>query len=339
MDNLDNILELIKFNEKTALKFNKVETKILSILNFKDFFEVLLTDIIISFQIPFVWLTVIEETDFSEMLDNIESKLVKNHLKLIKKDDFYQYIKDKTKPLLINDGLKKYSKFIQKDILKPVKSIAIAPISIDGKLIGSLNQGDISVSRFQPGIDTSLLEQLTLKVSLCLSNVTAHEKLKFLAYHDPLTGLLNRRIMETALKREFERTKRYNSPLSVIFSDLDNFKIINDKYGHDIGDKILIFIADSLKGNSRSTEIVSRFAGDEFVIILPETDLKAAKYYVQRAEDFFKTTPLKIGNEKLFISLSFGIASTDSDEASDALALLKIADEDLYVVKKEKKNI
>jgi diguanylate cyclase (GGDEF)-like protein len=338
MDKIDHILDLLKANEETALKFNNVEMKILSILDFKDFFEVLLTDIIKNFQIPFVWLTVLEGSNFSYMLESTNSNLVKNHLEFISEKEFHKHIGDNTKPLLINKNLKDYSKFLQKDISKSVKSIAIAPISLDGKLIGSLNHGDISVSRFQPGIDTSLLEQLALKISLCLSNVTAHEKLKFLAYHDPLTGLLNRRVMESELEREFERNTRYNHPLSVIFSDLDDFKDINDQYGHDVGDKVLVFIADNLKKHSRKTEIVSRFAGDEFVIILPETGSAAAKQFVLRAENFFKKNPFKIEDKGIIISLSFGIASTDVDNVSDGNLLLKRADEDLYDVKKRKKS-
>lgn len=338
MDKIDHILDLLKANEETAIKFNNVETKILSILNFKDFFEVLLTDIIINFQIPFVWLSVLEGTNFSRMLENTDSNLVKNHLKFISEKDFNMLIDDKAKPLLINKNIKHYSKFLQSDILKSVKSMAIAPISLDGKLIGSLNHGDISHSRFQPGIDTSLLEQLALKISLCLSNVTAHEKLKYLAYHDPLTGLLNRRVMESELNREFERTTRYNNPLSLIFSDLDDFKEINDRYGHDIGDKVLIFIANSLKRNSRKTEIVSRFAGDEFVIILPETGYKSAKQFALRAENYFKNNPFQTDGKDLYISLSFGIASTDVHKVKDGNLLLKKADENLYDVKKMKKS-
>ena len=125
--------------------------------------------------------------------------------------------------------MKPYQKLFPKNKKYYIQSIAVAPLSLDGDIIGSLNQADFSPLRFKPGIDTSLLEQLALKVSLCLSNVTAHEKLRFLAYHDPLTGLLNRRVMEVVLKREFARSKRYSRPLSLVFIDMDYFKQINDK--------------------------------------------------------------------------------------------------------------
>ena len=249
-----------------------------------------------------------------------------------------EIVANNTKPVLENDNLKPYYKLLPKESKYFIKSIAVAPITLDSEIIGSLNQADFSAIRFQPGMDTSLLEQLAIKVSLCLSNVTAHEKLKFLAYRDPLTELLNRRVMATALKREFNRSKRYFSPLSVAFIDLDNFKQINDRYGHDCGDDILKYVADSLTDSSRDSDIIARFAGDEFVIILPETSAKNAKKFMNRLKINFMEDPLDIAGNLIRISISFGIASTEDKDIKDPTMLLKKADKRLLDAKKSGLN-
>jgi diguanylate cyclase (GGDEF)-like protein len=211
--------------------------------------------------------------------------------------------------------------------------MAMAPLSLDGEIIGSLNQADFSPERFSPGIDTSLLEQLAVKVSLCLSNVTAHEKLRYMAFHDPLTGLLNRRVMETVLQREFNRARRYKSPLSVVFIDLNDFKAVNDTYGHDCGDDMLQFLGSNLVKMSRDSDVVARFAGDEFVLILPETTAENAEHLMERVCTYLKDTPLKVGPKKITCTISYGVACTRDPLLRDPAALLKAADERLYEAK------
>ena len=173
-----------------------------------------------------------------------------------------------------------------------------------------------------------------MKVSLCLSNVTAHEKLQFMAYHDPLTGLLNRRVMEAVLKREFNRAERYASNLSIVFLDLDNFKRINDVYGHDCGDDLLKYVGGCLLEMSRDTDVVARFAGDEFIIILPETPKNSAENLMKRVKSYFSQHPLIANDRSIPISISFGVASTEGKSVKDPDSLLKDADEMLYLAKK-----
>jgi diguanylate cyclase (GGDEF)-like protein len=216
--------------------------------------------------------------------------------------------------------------------------MAIAPITLDGQLIGSLNQADISAKRFQPGIDTSLLEQLAVKVSLCLSNVTAHEKLRYLAYHDPLTGLLNRRVMESVLEREYYRYQRYPKSLSLVFVDLDHFKHVNDAHGHDRGDDLVKHVARVLMELSRNTDVVARYAGDEFVMILPETDSGSAGLLMERVQRHFTHNPLSVNEVTIPISISYGIATAGDLNIDSPQSLLKHADQALYEAKKTRKS-
>ena len=185
-------------------------------------------------------------------------------------------------------------------------------------------------------MDTVLLERLAIKVSLCLSNVTAHEKLKQAAARDPLTGLLNRRVMDAVLRREFKRAERYKAPLSLIFFDLDDFKTINDKYGHDTGDMLLKHFGDHLLKASRENDVVTRFAGDEFVVLLPSTDSNDALKLAERLKKQLLENPLQVENITIPVSVSFGIASSGDPEIENADSLLKNADKKLLEAKKTK---
>ncbi len=337
MNELDAILLRLQENEEITKKFHRVETKILSILNFKDLFEVLLTEIQENFKVPYVWISMVEDSELSSLIESLgSSDLLKEHMNLIGKEAFLDLIEHNSDPILVNKKLKPYFKLFPQNRKFFIKSMAVAPITLDGEIIGSLNQADASPSRFQPGIDTSLLQQLALKVSICLSNVTAHEKLKFLAYHDPLTGLLNRRIMEKILTREFQRAKRYKTHLSVVFADLDFFKHLNDTYGHERGDDILIFVAETLLKMSRQSDIVARFAGDEFVMILPETDMHRTETLMARIVSHFKTTPYKFFQTEIHVSISYGMAASSDDDIDHPEQLLKKADEKLYQQKKSR---
>lgn len=338
-----SLYDRLRENEEIARKFYEVEKKILTILRFKDLFEVLLTEIRGQFNVPYVWLTLIESSDTLHLLESMTDmdEALRASINIVDQSAFFALVGKQTEPILINDGLKPWFKLLPGDRNYLVKSMAIAPITMDGETIGSLNQGDASPGRFEPDMDTSLLEQLATKVSLCLSNVTAHEKLKFLAYHDPLTGLLNRRVMEKALQREVNRARRYNLPLSLIFLDLDYFKTVNDTYGHEAGDALLKYLAVNLSEKTRETDIVARFAGDEFVIILPETEAAYATNLMDRVKRQLDASPLILPDGTTIPApISYGVADIqdiDPDNENPAM-LLKKADDRLYIKKAARDN-
>ena len=339
MNDVDRILQLLKENEAILRKFHLLESKILSVLNLKDFFENLLTEMMAIFRIPYVWVTVIENSKLAEMIEWADtSDSLRERINFINQSEFKTFFETVTQPLLINTDLPPYRRFFPQGHIHPIQSIAIAPVFIDGEIVGSLNQGDTEKTRFEPDMDTSLLEQLMVKISLCLSNVTAHERLQFFAYHDPLTGLLNRRAFETEFQREFSRAHRHGSNLSLVFADLDDFKQINDQYGHETGDKALRHVAEILESASRKEDIVSRFAGDEFVLLLPETAIDQAEVLMQRIQAHLNENPLKTETGELSIRLSHGLASTADADYIHPEELLKFADKQLYAAKAEKRG-
>ena len=334
MKSYNELFERLQKNEEIARRFHEIEIKILSIYNFKNLFEVLLTEIQNQFEVPYVWISLIDGNEVSTLVQSLAtSDTLSARMCIVDCEIFEDLFENSQKPLLVNKDLTFYLQLLPPNQGYLIRSMAIAPISLYGKIIGSINQADFTNERFQPGLDTRLLKQLATKVSLCLSNVVAHEKLQFMAYYDPLTGLLNRRVMESILEREFLRAQRYLTRLSVAFIDVDDFKQINDTFGHDAGDELLKYLASLLSDMSRQSDVATRFAGDEFVLICPQTSANSTETMLKRLQSYINDNPLVLNANIIPFSISFGIASTKDKGIFDFKGLLKKADEVLYRMK------
>lgn len=338
MDQL-TLIERFRENEELARKFHEVESNILSVLNFRDFFEHLLLDIGEIFAIPLVWFTLIDDVDLCRLIrHSATSKVLRERIKVVDRETFGGLLPDTGRPLLVNEGLHRYQRLLPAPGPQALGSLGLVPVTLDGEVVGSLNLADRSVSRYAPGLNTVLVERLALKVSLCLSNVTAHEKLQKVAHYDPLTDLLNRRAMESILQREFDRARRYSRPLSLVFIDLDDFKRINDSHGHDCVDLVLKHLAAGMIRQCRASDVVTRFAGDEFVLILPETGRDRAEGLMARILGALARHPLLVAGETIAVKASYGIASSEDASIGDAVGLLKAADQRLYASKAARKQ-
>ncbi|WP_291315352.1 sensor domain-containing diguanylate cyclase [Desulfuromonas sp.] len=341
MDRL-TLIERFKENEDLAEKFHDVEVSILSILNFNDLFEVLLTRIREKFGIPLVWFSLVRETGFAQLLQaHAGRELLRENLSLVEGDEFARITAGSPASLLLNKDLDRYASLFPRPGSESIRSMAVTPVSVDGEVIGSLNVADFSPDRYRPGLDTIFLERLALKVSLCLSNVAAHENLRTLAERDPLTNLLNRRSMEKALNRELNRVERFGRTLSVAFVDVDDFKKVNDAHGHEVGDRLLQHLARTMVHLTRDYDMVTRYAGDEFVLILPETSPENAERLLSRIGEALEDSPLHAGDRVVPVTISYGIASRGGKEGAgkeDLARLLREADERLYLHKKGKKE-
>ncbi len=157
-------------------------------------------------------------------------------------------------------------------------------------------------------------------------------ELKEEASRDGLTGVYNRRYFEDAVAREFESARKHAWPLSVVFIDLDRFKQVNDSHGHQAGDAMLKTVAELLGDSTRDSDIVARYGGDEFVLLLPGLDADTAAQVATRLVESARQRQVKDGNGgSVGITLSLGIATHDSETAFEsAQALLSAADEALY---------
>jgi diguanylate cyclase (GGDEF)-like protein/PAS domain S-box-containing protein len=164
------------------------------------------------------------------------------------------------------------------------------------------------------------------------------ENLNHLSSTDSLTGLCNRRALTDTLHHEIDRASRYDTDLSIILCDLDRFKLINDTYGHAAGDAALQAVSEALKTSLRRTDILGRYGGDEFMIILPETKPAGAKLLAEKVRCAVSEIELAIGNNKrIGLAISLGVASCCAPE-ENIDTLVRLADSALYLAKQGGRN-
>ncbi len=335
MKDINEILARLSENEKITRKFTEIEISILTILNFKDLFEVLLTQIQDKFMVPYAWICLVDSCEIPRLLSGIDtSKTLKQRLTILDRDSFLKITKAPQACILANRNLKPYFKLLPEKQKFFIKSIAIVPLFLYGELIGSFNLADFSQERFSPGIDTSALDQLGLKVSLCLSNVTSHEKLRFLSYHDPLTGVLSHRMIDSVLEREFSKAKRYDTPLALALLDVDHFKRVNSTLGHELGDDVLKYVSQQLKQSVRKCDTLFRFGTNTFVVMLPNTNAANAKQIMLRFQKLLAANPFRKNMGILKISVSIEVVSTEETAIKSHKQLLLKAQEHLHQTKK-----
>ena len=162
----------------------------------------------------------------------------------------------------------------------------------------------------------------------------ANAELKRLATTDGLTELVNRRQADVLLDREIARCRRCESSLAIVMIDLDRFKVVNDTYGHDVGDAVLVHVARTLRNRLRSTDIVARYGGDEFLLVLPDTALADAAGLADLLRAKIETEPLNRGDAQIAPKASFGVTVLRPAENFTASDLVRMADEAMYSAKR-----
>ena len=168
----------------------------------------------------------------------------------------------------------------------------------------------------------------------------SQEELKLLSITDPLTKLYNRRYFSEISIKLLELAKRQKQPLSLMILDIDKFKNINDTYGHDVGDEVIISLANLLKKIQRKSDVVCRFGGEEFVLLLPNTDYDDAKKVAEKIRKKVKKSEVLYGkNNSLKFTVSIGVAQVDTTNENSIEPALKRADNALYEAKKSGRNM
>lgn len=178
---------------------------------------------------------------------------------------------------------------------------------------------------------TDRLEELVTERTAALR--AANRQLQSLSNTDVLTSLYNRRHFNDVLEREFLRSRRSGSPLSLLIIDIDHFKRINDTYGHPFGDQCLIKVGEILNEGRRAADLCARYGGEEFVLLLPDTPLAGATSVAENLRLLFAASELENDGVEVTITVSIGVASLSPSMGGDALKLLKAADRQLYLAK------
>ena len=219
------------------------------------------------------------------------------------------------------------------------KSTVIKPFSLAGKPLGMIVLLPKNSKKLTKGHE-ELLSTIANILAMSLKNVQEYHKLKKMAVTDGLTGILNHKGITDSIRKEFQRSKRYKKPLSLIMIDVDNFKSINDSLGHQAGDYVLRELTVCLKRSVRKTDILARYGGDEFAILLPEAGMEKAKVLVKRLLRTIMTHAFEWGPAKITVEISYGISTTgELEKGEKEEELIHRADARLYAAKRSRNPI
>lgn len=328
---LETLILHARRNEEIARRMFDLDVAMLNISSVQVFFEQLHVHLCDHFNIDAVSFAVIDKpatTGIRETLSQSERLVAR--WSSVAAVAFHAAMKGAKEPVLDHEDLQRFNPLMPNHLRKTLKSLAALPLTLNGRLAGSLMLGSFESERYQAGREAFFLQQLAVKVSLCLSAVVSREKVEFLATRDSLTGLRNRREMEETLEHEISRVHRHGSPLALAFLDCDDFKKINDEFGHETGDMYLQHLATLLIDVLRKTDLAFRFAGDEFVVLLPNQDEAGAELIAERICECFESNPLLHAGHSITVKASIGTAATTSLVGPSGRKLLKLADERLY---------
>lgn len=172
------------------------------------------------------------------------------------------------------------------------------------------------------------------RVQNLLNLTLAYRKLEELSTTDFLTGAFNRRYLFEIAETELKRHRRHNKNTSIMMIDVDHFKDINDRHGHSIGDRALRHLVQICRKNLRDEDIFARIGGEEFCVLLPETDASTAKDAAERLRQSIKNTPMELDEQLLRMTVSIGLSGISPDENDDINYWLEQADQALYHAKR-----
>lgn len=214
------------------------------------------------------------------------------------------------------------------------RMLAMLPLVAKGQSIGLLELFSRADVRWTDE-HLNLARTMANEAAMALENARLYEDARKLADRDPLTGFFNHRFLHERLGEEVVRSQRGRRPLSVLMLDLDDFKLVNDTFGHLFGDRVLVWCAELIRSTLRGSDIPARYGGDEFAVILPDTDLAEARVAAERILEAFRDRPF-VGEQRGPVPLagSIGIATFPADGRT-ATDLIAAADVALYRVKRD----
>jgi diguanylate cyclase (GGDEF)-like protein len=217
-----------------------------------------------------------------------------------------------------------------------VASMLLLPLIVRGEAIGTIGLDSFEPRQFTPD-EITLSSNAAAVAAQAIENSRLFAEMKQMAITDTLTGLLNRRGLLQYGEKELERSRRFNRPLSIIMLDVDNLKQINDQYSHTIGDQVLVKVAQICRQYMREIDIIGRPGGDEFVIILPETDLTSVQVAAERMRLRISESPLQVDQTTIYFTASLGVCEAPKTTLELA-TLIDCADQAMYHSKQSGKD-
>jgi two-component system, cell cycle response regulator len=220
--------------------------------------------------------------------------------------------------------------------LRGLSALKIFPLVAGDRVLGTLVAG----SRRRTALDHEVLrmiEVIAIQAAQAVLRAQLFEQMERMATTDGLTGLFNHRTFQAKAEEALAQAKRYSRKCSMILTDIDHFKSVNDTYGHPTGDVVLKGVAQIIQKTARDTDIVARYGGEEFAIVMPETDLKGAKIIAERIREAVMSETFQTELGPLKVTISLGI-STCPDHHQEKQGLIDLSDQCLYQAKRSGRN-
>ncbi len=217
-----------------------------------------------------------------------------------------------------------------------IRSYLVVPICLHDQVLGLLRLDSDTPGRFSVE-DAERLQPLANAAAIALQNARLFGEVQRLATTDGLTGIYNRRHFFELAESELNRARRFGHPVSAIMLDIDHFKQVNDTYGHAVGDQVLRVVAKRCGESIRDIDVLGRYGGEEFAVILPSTDLPGARTMAERLRRSVADAPVPTDKGDLTVTISLGVASNAQDDG-DVAALLNRADAAMYAAKQAGRN-
>jgi diguanylate cyclase (GGDEF)-like protein len=340
------MLERAKLNSLSWRKFQAFEMRLLKLNSLAEVIDLLLEDARDYFDIDLVSLSVVDEKgEIAKFLDEegCDYKTKKGLILLNSKSSLFANIGIAAYPYIGAYKNTKYSGLFADFDIKPA-SVAITPLNRRGNYLGSLNLGSFQAERFADSMATDFVEHLVSIVGICLENNLNFETIKRTSFIDGLTGVNNRRFFEQRIGEELDRCRRNSDPISCLFLDIDFFKLVNDKLGHQAGDKVLREVAGTIKTQLRSNDVLARFGGEEFVILLSNINEAMASEIAERIRKTIQKLVIPLDDGSVSVTVSIGSSTylpvpfSLPSETDIPEKLLKTADAALYKAKHNGRN-
>lgn len=278
--------------------------------------------------------------------------------------DSLQTMRATRQPLIVPDVTQDKTWIFSRPEHAWIRSYVGAPIIIQDQVVGFLNANSAKLNAYTP-TDAERLQTFACHAAIAIENARLYQQapqeiaerikaeaelrrhrdhleeivkertaeLHRLAITDPLTGVFNRRHLFILGEQALEQARRYQHPLAALMIDLDHFKQINDRYGHTVGDQALKGLAEGLQSNLRAADILGRYGGEEFVVLMPETDLETARQIAERLCEGIRSLAIETERERLRFTTSIGVTALDHARDATVDLLIQRADAAMYAAK------
>lgn len=343
---LDGILEQARLNERKLRRFQSLELKLIGT---NSMFE-LIHAIIYPDQVRFKWdvVTLLLLDPEYEIQRTLEEEGVQpaDHPRLMfatEQDAIDSLYPMSLFPLLGPYRPRKHARLFGGQ-RKPPASIMLLPLVRHGRLIGSLNIGSYTADHFAKGVRTDFFEHFAAVVAICLENSANLERLKKQGLTDTLTAINNRRFFDQRLKEEMNTARRNEAPLTCLLLDIDYFKRVNDRHGHQVGDQVLMEVAALIRAQMRGSDVLSRYGGEEFAALLAMTREDEALEVAERIRSSVAARRFDSpAGDAFSVTISIGVATYEpllrnGREIRSGSDLVGCADEALYQCKAQGRN-